>query len=47
MKHKHKFQLLGYGKKILQVSNWKQIMIDDLKALFICECGKTKEVKLK
>ena len=50
-KHKHKFQLLGYAKETLSSTrgSWisSQIREDKSKALFVCECGQSKEVKIK
>lgn len=44
---KHKFQLLGYGSEIMKVGIYQQRFRDYSKVIFVCECGKQKEVKLK
>ena len=47
MNHKHKFYLLGYAYKKLSGGNHFQMIKDETKVVFVCECGKVKEVKLK
>ena len=45
--HKHKFHLLGHGVKKLDCRSHFEIIKDETKVVFVCECGKVKEVKLK
>jgi len=45
--HKHKWFFVGFGKEKLRAGNYSQTITNENIARFVCECGATKEVKIK
>ncbi len=46
-KHKHQWQFVEWGTETWTSGNFAQEMVYKKRAIFICECGKKKEVKVK